>query len=177
MSSINSKHIKTASRYAKALSAFDERDLILSELHQVKSIFEASPDLKSFFSNPIVAVSDKKDVINRVFTDLSANVLNLFYVLIDKNRFEFFDTILAEFEKNLDEINNVIKIEIVSAVELTTDEEKQISEKLQKKLGSKIEPKYTIDEKIIAGLVIKIGDKVIDNSLKARFDGLEKQLI
>ena len=177
MNAVNSKYIKIAKRYARALADFDERDVILKDLNYIQNVFETSQDLKSFLVNPIITVSDKKDIISKVFTDLSVNTLTFLSRLIDQNRFEYFSTILSEFKRILDDINNIIRVEILSAVELTKDEKVKIEEKLQSKLKSNIASEYKTDEGIIAGLVIKIGDKVVDNSLKTRFSELEKQLI
>ncbi len=173
----NSKQQKTAKRYASALAKFEDRETILAELKEVSGVLVQSADLKSFLNNPIIKNQDKKDVLNQVFTNLSTHTRNFLMVLVDKNRFDCFDTILAIFMSEIDEINNVTRVKVISAVEMLEDEKARLQHKLQVKLYCDVVPEFNIDPSIIAGLVVKIGDKVIDNSVKAKFDGLKKQLI
>lgn len=177
MTAFNSKQIKIAKPYASALCAFDERDKIFDELKNVSSVISNSDDLKQFLVNPIVSINDKKEIIAKVFEDLSLNTKNFLFLLADKNRIDYFESILEQFGQELDEINNVKRVEIISAVELNEDEKFRIKDKLQRKLSCEVAPLYKIDAAIVAGLVIKIGDKVIDNSLKSRIEGMKRQLI
>ncbi len=173
---VNSKQLKIAKRYALALSEFDDTNLE-AELNSVMDILTTSGDLNDFLQNPIITITDKKDVLNTVFSDFSVNLKNFLFVLVEKNRFSYLKSIVEEYCSILDIKNNVKRVEIVSAVELYDDEKYRLIDKLQRKLSCVVKAQYTIDENIIAGLVIKIGDKVIDNSLKTRFSGLKKQLI
>lgn len=173
---VNSKQLKIARRYAAALSDFDDVEL-LNELCVVADILDKSNDLYSFLLNPIVTIADKKEVLEKVFVDFSKNVKNFLFILVEKNRFSYFSSILDEFKSISDEKNNIKRVEIVSAVELLDDEKNRLIDKLQRKLSCVVSANYSIDENILAGLIIKIGDKVIDNSLKTKFSGLKRQLI
>ena len=177
MSIFNSKQLKIAKRYAAALCELDNRDVILAELQEVASVFSQSSDLKSFLISPVITTDDKKNVIEEVFASLSQSTKNFLFLLADKNRIDFFDSILEQFRVELDELNNVKRIEVYSAVELTEEEKTKIKEKLQIKLSCEIVPDYKIEENIMAGLVIKIKDKVIDLSLQTKFEDMKRQLI
>lgn len=177
MSAFNPKQTKIAKRYASALCAFEERAKIFDELKEVLSVISNSDDLRQFLVNPIVSVDDKKEIIAKVFENLDSNTMNFLFLLADKNRIGYFDSIFQQFGHELDEINNVKRVEIVSAVELNEDEKFRVKDKLQRKLSCDIAPIYRIDESIVAGLIIKIGDKVIDNSLKTRIESMKRQLI
>ena len=174
---VNSKQLKIASRYALALCSLGNSNELLTELHSVSEILKTSNDLNSFLLNPIISVSDKKEVLEKVFCDYSQNLKNSLFVLVEKNRFSYFESIVEEFKHLLDEKNNVKQVEIISAVELLDDEKNNLIDKLNRKLNCSVRASYSIDESILAGLVIKIGDKVIDNSLKTKFAGLKRQLI
>lgn len=174
---VNSKQLKIAKRYAIALSTFDEINLLSNELQSVKTVLKNSNDLNEFLLNPIITISDKKEILDKVFTDFSQNLKNFLHVLIEKNRFAYFDSILTELNTILDEKNNVKRVEVISAVELLDEEKNRLIDTLQRKLSCVVTADYKIDENILAGLIIKIGDKVIDNSLKTRFSGLKRQLI
>lgn len=177
MTVVNPKQLKIAKRYASALLAFDGANGIYSELQNVSATLANSSDLLAFLENPVISVVDKKAVIEEVFAALSNNAKNFLYLLIDKNRFDYFDAIMLEFRLGLDISGGLQRVEVISAIELEIGEKDRLLEVLQNKLSGQIVPEYKVDEAIIAGLVIKIGDKVIDNSLKTRFKGLERQLI
>ena len=150
---------------------------VLEELKQINSTLVQNVDLNCFLLNPIITTIDKKDVIDKVFVDFSDNTKNFLYLLVEKNRFSHFESIFETFVSFVDERNNVKSVEIISAVELYDDEKNRLVDKLQRKLSCVVRPTYVIDETILAGLIIKIGDKVVDNSLKTRFAGLKRQLI
>lgn len=173
---VNSKHLKIARRYALALSAFND-DNIQNELNSILDILATSNDLNEFLQNPVITNTDKKEILEKVFVDFSANVKNFLFILVEKNRFAYLKSIIDEYNSILDEKHNIKRVEIISAVELYDDEKNRLINNLQKKLSCDVKAQYVIDENIIAGLIIKIGDKVIDNSLKTRFEGLKKQLI
>lgn len=174
---VNSKQLKIARRYANALSSFDNADVLAQEINMVSKTLNESKDLNEFLLNPIITISDKKDVLSKVFVDFSLNLKNFLNILVEKNRFDYFDSILDELNIILDEKNNIKRVEIISAVELIDDEKNRLIDTLQRKLSCRVSANYSIDENILAGLIIKIGDKVIDNSLKTRFSGLKRQLI
>jgi len=174
---VNSKQLKIAQRYAQALCDLTDREIVLNELKQINTTLVENAELMSFLLNPIITTLDKKDVINKVFLEFSANTKNFLYLLVEKNRFSYFATIFDTFVALVDEKNNVKSVEIVSAVELYEEEKNRLVDKLQRKLSCVVRATYVIDETILAGLVIKIGDRVIDNSLKTRFAGLKRQLI
>lgn len=177
MSTVNPKQLKIAKRYASALAKLDSRDEVYYDLQKVEQVFKESAELREFLENPIITVFDKKDVMSKVFSDLKDNTFNFLSILIDKNRIVYFDAILEQLCNEIDELNNVTRVEIVSAVELTEEEKFNLKDKLQRKLSCNVSSKYIIDESIYAGLIIKIGDKVIDNSLKSRFENLKRQLM
>lgn len=177
MTNSNTKQIKIAKRYASALSGLNERTVVFNDLLLTQKVLDESVDLKNFLESPIFSTADKKEILSKVFTNLSDKTMNFLYLLVDKNRFSFFDTILQEFRGELDLISNIKRVDVVSAVELNSDEMYRLKDVLQRKLSANVEITYSIDESIVAGLIIKIGDKVIDNSLKTRLATMKKQLI
>ncbi|MBQ2871671.1 ATP synthase F1 subunit delta [bacterium] len=177
MTNSNTKQIKIAKRYASALSGLNERTVVFNDLLLTQKVLDESVDLKNFLESPIFSTADKKEILSKVFTNLSDKTMNFLYLLVDKNRFSFFDAILQEFRGELDLISNIKRVDVVSAVELNSDEMYRLKDVLQRKLSANVEITYSIDESIVAGLIIKIGDKVIDNSLKTRLATMKKQLI
>ncbi len=182
MANIDVKQIRVAKRYSDALieNAINngEVDKILDELSFVNQTLVNSPDLKEFLENPIITHQDKLDVINEIFTNhLSNPVMNLLKLLVENNRFDVFESILIEYSNKKDEINNIIKAKIVSAVDLNDEAKSKIVAKLEQRTSKKVAASYEINPDIVAGLIVEINDKTIDTSLKTKLNNIKKQLI
>ena len=103
--------------------------------------------------------------------------MNFLKILIDKKRFQEFSQIRAAYINKLNKINNIQPVSVTSAVELTDEQKKNIIGKLEEKLKKQVQPLWNIDENIIAGLVVKINDDVIDTSLKNKINKISKELL
>lgn len=176
MTALHSLQLKLAKRYAKALSEFDDREQIYDDLKKASDKIAVTACLKYFLELPMADPEDKKIVMDEAFEGVCRHTMNFLCLLADKNRISYIDAVVEELRKKLDEINNILRIEVFSAVELLEDEKLKLKEKLEKKLGCGVELDYTIDKNIVAGLVIKIGDQVIDDSLRSRFEAIKRQL-
>lgn len=169
--------------YADALYKFSQDgvlslDDITADLEKVSLICLSSSELTNTLNNPTVLTETKLQIIEEVFSnDLHSEMKNFLKILVQEKRFQEFDAIKASFQNILDDINNIKRIDIVSAVELTEEKRLAIVEKLQNKLQRNIVPSWIVDKNIIAGLVIKMGDDIIDVSLKNKLENLSKTLI
>ena len=176
------KYVLIAQRYANALldSAHGNSkiyDQILDDLYTVQEILDSSPELNFALTNPTISVEDKKEIIDRVFKiDIISDTKNFLKVLVEKNRFFASKNILHAYEKALNSINNVDIVDVVSAVELNSEVKDRITTKLEAKLQKTVSVNWLIEPDIIAGLIIKIGDNVIDNSVKHKMEDLSKNI-
>ncbi len=177
------KFLVVSKRYAQALIELQNAgvissDEILNDLKTISDTLKTSQDLNEVLSNPVVGIDDKKDIVETVFADkISATVKNFVKVLIDKNRFSAFKYIVFAYEKELDLIKGVERVEVVSAVEMKQEAKERLQRKLEEKLKKSVIINFEQDAEIIAGLIIRIGDSVIDNSLKHKIDNLSKEII
>ncbi|MDR1167607.1 MAG: ATP synthase F1 subunit delta [Heliobacteriaceae bacterium] len=158
--------------YANALIQIEEAE---ANIKIIEEILSKSPDLSDILVNPSISQDIKYSIITEIFSkDVSAKIVEFLKILVNKKRFGEFNTIAAAFYKKLDEINDIKRVEVVSAVDLNNDTRKRITERLQTKLQKTIIPQWSINEEIIAGLVIKIEDDIIDASLKNKIESLGK---
>lgn len=166
----------SAITYANSLIKADANyDLVLSDLNTINEVRKSSSEFRTVMENPAISVSTKFEIIDEIFKkDLSEKVLNFLKILIERNRFIEFEQILYAYSAELDEINNVKKVDIFSAIELSDNQKRRITEKLQTRLKKTIQPNWAINKDIIGGLVIKIDDDIIDTSLKSKLDKLSK---
>lgn len=173
----------SAKNYSKALVEM-VRDNVISfedlskDLATVSEILETSQDLRLTLENPTVSEEVKSQIIEEVFkNEVHPQVVSFLKVLIDKNRFSEFSQIKADYEIKLDEVNKIQAVEITSAVELSEEYRERILQKLGEKLQKNIRPNWKVDENIIAGLIYRINDNVIDTSIKSKLDKLNKNLM
>lgn len=173
----------SAKNYSKALVEM-VRDNVISfedlskDLATVSEILETSQDLRLTLENPTVSEEVKSQIIEEVFkNEVHPQVVSFLKVLIDKNRFSEFSQIKADYEIKLDDVNKIQAVEITSAVELSEDYRERILQKLGEKLQKNIRPNWKVDENIIAGLIYRINDNVIDTSIKSKLDKLNKNLM
>jgi len=172
----------TAKNYADALVKLGAESVVpyaeISEnLNTVQKICGSSRDLKLVIENPAISDEVKFSIIEEVFRDaVNPKIKDFIKILIEKKRFPELDGIVAAFQEKLDKINKLQRVEVVSAVDLTDDMKKRITERLQNKLKKDIQADWFIDEDIIGGLVVKINDDVIDSSLKNKLENLSKNI-
>lgn len=173
----------SAKNYSKALVEM-VRDNVISfedlskDLAAVSEILETSQDLRLTLENPTVSEEVKSQIIEEVFkNEVHPQVVSFLKVLIDKNRFSEFSQIKADYEIKLDDVNKIQAVEITSAVELSEEYRERILQKLSEKLQKNIRPNWKVDENIIAGLIYRINDNVIDTSIKSKLDKLNKNLM
>lgn len=179
----NSGNILVADRYADALVKLAQEgkltfSKISADLSTIKDILNQSKDLDAFLTNPLTSIDDKKEIIEKVFSnEIDVLIINFLKVLVDKNRFSAFAEVFDSYNKYLDNINNISRVKVISAVEMSKEAEGRLKEKLEAKLKKNVVLDLNIDASIIAGLVIKIGDNIVDMSLKHKLEDLNKNLI
>ena len=178
----NTKQILIAQRYSDALVEIAKDGKLTyskigTDLELVKNTLSQSKDLNEFLVNPITSIEDKKEIIDRVFSgEIDGLIVNFLKVLIDKNRFSVFGEVLNAYNKALDRVNNISRIQVVSAVEMIDEAKNKLKEKLETKLKKNVVLDLEINPEIIAGLVIKMGDNIIDLSLKHKLEDLSKNI-
>ena len=173
----------SAKNYSEALIKI-VRDNILSyeevqdDLNTISQILDMSEDLRMTLQNPTITDEIKSEITDEVFgKEIHPELVNFLKILIEKKRFGEFYQIKADYAMKLDEINNIQTVEIISAVPLNSEYQEQIITKLKGKLNKNIRPNWSINEDIIAGLIFKISDDVIDTSIKNKLDKLNKNLM
>lgn len=174
------KITKISKNYAHALidlgrDKTPDFEKISENLDTIKS--SMTPELYNVLISPTVAEDKKMIIFNDIFSEkIDENILKFFTIIIQKSRFNEFENIINAYFDELDLINNVKSIEVTSAIELSDSQKSEIVEKLQNKLHKTVKPLWMIDENVIAGLVIKIDDDVIDLSVDTKLKSLSKNI-
>lgn len=179
----SNKNLKIAKRYSESLIELSKENKISFDdakvaLLNTKEILNSSCELYSVLTNPIISANDKNGIIDEIFNkDVNETIRNFLKLLIEKNRFSAIYDIFEVYFDALDKINNIANVSVTCALELSEEDKKQIQEKLKEKLKKEIKIDYETDKSIIAGLVFKIGDDVIDTSLAHKLEEFKKEII
>jgi F-type H+-transporting ATPase subunit delta len=167
--------------YAQALFEvaleLDNLDQIRDELGFINETFKTYPEFYEVFRTPKINKEERKDVIVKVFSEkISKEVMNFIKILVDKRRGTAIGGIYNEFVDMVDAHKGVVKAVVESAVPITEEEQSALTEKLAKVTGKEIRLTALVNPEIMGGLVVKIGDKVIDGSVKNRLDIMKDNL-
>lgn len=169
--------ITTSSKiYANSLiSVNTDYDKVLDELKLVSEVIKNSKDLSETLKNPAISKQTKFEILEEVFkTRIDEKILNFLKVLLDKDKFGEFDEIYAAYLQMYDDIKNIKRVKVVSAIDLSDNWKTKITEKLNQKFQKTVIASWETDEKIIGGLVIKSEDEIFDASLKNKLYKLSK---
>jgi len=172
-----------ASRYAKSLLDLSiERkllDKVNNDMVQLSEICADSSDLISVLNNPTINAVKKSEVFTAIFKGKMEDISLDFIQLITKNSRESLLPVIAQsFTKLYKAHNNILDVELISAVALDDAAKSKIMDKVKSKFeGATIQLSETIDESILGGFIVKIGDKQIDASVASQLTNLKNVLL
>lgn len=171
-------------KWAKALIELLQEDenvsknTVLSDLRNVADTFKASQELTDVINNPSISTDEKQIIICKLFQDkIEPIVYNFLFALNLKKRINLINDITEEFEKELEELENIVRVDITSAIDLTDDRKNEIKTRVAEKLKKDVKVSWEIDTDIIAGLVFNINDTVVDNSIKHKLDKISESIV
>ena len=172
-----------ARRYSTALAdvvlTSGETETVKSELAIWGELFSENIDLRTVFSNPAIAHTNKEKVLNDLIarTKPSRTTANFLKVLLQNGRLTELGEINDRFESVLDERGELISAQITSARDLPAGEKAEFEKNLEKITGKRVTINYAIDTDIIGGVVTRIGSTVYDGSVRTKLENLKEQLI
>lgn len=165
----------SAQNYAQAL--FETGQNFEKDLETVQQVLNSSADFTNVISNPAIDLTTKYEILDEIFKDqINANVLQFIKILTEKNRLNEIEQIKFSYIEKVNNFNNIQKVEIISAIELTNETKTKITNKLSEKLNKTIIPTWNINKEIISGLVFKIDDDIIDTSLLNKIESIGKNI-
>lgn len=174
--------LRIGKRYARALLAIGKEDgkyrEYVRELEEIDRLFEREEDVKVVLTSPRYSRDVQKKILNNIlgkiqFSDTIESLLNL---LIEKRRLQFIGDINLLYKKLLDEFLNIERAKVISAVSLPEESVGKIKETLEKVTGKSVIVELEEDPTIIGGIVAKVGDTVLDGSVRTQLMSLKDTL-
>ncbi|CEH32687.1 F0F1 ATP synthase subunit delta [Romboutsia lituseburensis] len=170
-----------AGRYAEALFQVGEESnsttKLYEELNAVVEALQSSKELDGAFKSPLVGKAEKKQILEKVFgAHVSANLNNFLKIMIDKDRMSAINAVKKSYKELLNEKNNVIEGIAITAVAMSQDELKKLEEKLSSKYNKNVTLQNKVDESILGGVLVRLGNEEIDGTVKTRLSNMKNQL-
>ncbi|MDR9373711.1 MAG: ATP synthase F1 subunit delta [Schleiferiaceae bacterium] len=171
---------KLARVYAKALLdlAVEQNQLskVREEIGYIKSVLNASPDLERALGSPVVKDDQKRTVFSSIFKEaLGELTLRFADLLIRQGRGARFQSIFVAFEEAYLKHMGIRSAVVTTAYELSAEEEKAISEKLAQLSGQEIQLEKKIDQDMIGGMILRMGDRQYNGSVAAELKRLRRE--
>ena len=169
----------TARRYAEA--AFEvarqdgDIDGWLSDLEAAVDAVQDS-ETAAYFKDPSVAMEHKMETLERGFSSVRPHVLNLLRVLVSRHRLHLLPAILEEFQELERQARGILEADITVARELDENERARIGDQLDELTGRRVELRTHVDPSILGGVVVRIGDRLIDASVAGRLQRLRQEM-
>jgi F-type H+-transporting ATPase subunit delta len=172
------------SHYAQAfLDVVTSRKLDTAAINRQFSDFlatwEGSLELRQFFENPAVAATQKVEFLDEINgrLGLQRELRNLLAVLINNDRIGAVHDVARSYRRLLQQQLGIQQAQIVTARELSKQEQSALVAEVGKLAGSRIEPSFELDKSILGGTVVRIGSTVYDGSVRGRLERLKEQLV
>lgn len=137
----------------------------------------SNQEFVDFLAQPRITADEKVRVVREALGDsVGPLALNLMCLLATRNIAHILDGITDQFQELLDAHQGIERAEVVSAVELSDDEQRRVTEMLSTMTGSDVRLTTRVDAQILGGMVVRIGDRVMDGSARSRFQAMRREL-
>jgi F-type H+-transporting ATPase subunit delta len=168
-----------ARRYAKAVFDLAEREGEVDEWgRRVAAIRQllSDPEIASVLTNPTIATEQRFALISDAPHVLDPEATNLAKLLIESNRVRDVTEVEVEFQRLADEAAGRVRATVTTAVELTPKDRDRVADELSKRLGKEIRMHLVVDPRILGGLKLQYGDRLVDASVSTRLQQLRRRL-
>src|SRR5690606_27597193 len=136
------------------------------------------PEWGAFLANPQVSVRDKQEALRQVYEGkVAPEVLQLLAIMLKNRRAPLIAAVVDEYQALLDEHQGIVHAYVSSALPLTEAEEANVAAALEKLTGKTVVVHKDVDPGLIGGILVRIGDRLYDGSVRGMLQRLEKQLI
>ncbi len=167
---------QAAQRYAKALLTWatdtQKVDVIDADMRLINQTLEESKELRVMLKSPVIKDTLKRSTLKAVFKDIDEQSARLFDVLLDNKRIHLLHAVTGCFKALIDARNQISEAEVTTAVPLSEKMRKEVLKKVKAITGQQAELKERIDEKLIGGFLLRIGDLQYDASIAGKLNRL-----
>jgi F-type H+-transporting ATPase subunit delta len=154
----------------------DKLDTVREQLGQVADALDASGDLRLFFFSPYFSTEEKKQGLDRAISGADPAVQNFLELLLEKHRMPALFRIRREFDRLWEAENQLLPVTITSAVALDEATVRSIGDAIGAQTGQRIELTSKVDPDVLGGLVVRVGNSILDASIRNRLENLRRSV-
>ena len=151
-------------------------DEVREQLGEFADALNEDRNLQIFLFSPYFSSEEKKDGVKRIVSDADERMLNFLELLAERHRMPAIFRIRDRFEELWAEENKQLEVELISAVELDPELVKRVGEEIGRRTGRKVELSSEVDEGVLGGLVLRVGNKVLDASIRSKLEKLRREV-
>lgn len=156
----------------------NELDSVAEQVDLLSKAFAENPELIKLLSHPKISVEEKISVLENVFKGrFSDDIVGFLVIIVEKDRGSEIESILQLFQAKVREYKKIGVALVTSAVELSEEQKEKVEQKLLKQtVYEQFEIEYKVDSSLIGGMTIRIGDRVVDSSIRSKLDRMARHL-
>jgi F-type H+-transporting ATPase subunit delta len=166
--------------YARSLFEVAKEEQLLDTVREQLGAFtdalNDNREVAIFFFSPYFSTNEKKAGLQRMLTGAEPIFMNFLEALLERHRMPAIFRIRAAYEQMWEEENRLLPVQVTSAVELDEQTVNSIGERIGQQTGRKIELSSEVDDSIIGGIVLRVGNVILDASIRNRLEQLRKQV-
>ena len=169
---------RAAQRYAKAVLSLTQdqhkTEAVNAEMMLVFNAVSDNENLSKALKSPAVTPKEKRKLLQSIFKDTGEITQNLFNVLLENKRIDILDEVAKKYTSLYNEMNNIRTATVTTAVPLTPEMEQKILKKVKELTGGNASLKNEIDENILGGFILRVGDMQYNASISGNLNRLER---
>jgi F-type H+-transporting ATPase subunit delta len=154
----------------------DKFETVREQIGEIADALDEDRDLQVFFFSPNFTSQEKKDGLHAAITDVDDLVSNFLELLIENHRMPVLFKIRRELDALWDEENQLLPVHITSAVELDDKTVDKIGKQIGEQTGKQVEVTADVDPDVLGGLVVRVGNTVLDASIRHRLEKLRREV-
>jgi len=154
----------------------DRIDEIREQLGEVSDAFSENKELATFFFSPYFSTEEKKEGVGKTLSGANESLVNFLKLLVENHRMPLIHRIRRQYEKLWQEENQLLPVQVTSAIELDQQTVQSIGDKIGEQTGRKIDLESRVDPDILGGIVLRVGNAILDASIRNRLDQLRRQV-
>jgi ATP synthase F1 delta subunit len=154
----------------------DKLDDVREQLNTFADAVDENRDLQAFLFSPYFSSDEKMKGLDTAVSGADDEFINFLGLLVEKHRMPAIFRIRAKFEELYAEATKRLEVNVTSAIELDKSVVKQVGEEIEKQTGRKVKLSATVDEDVLGGLVLRVGNVVLDASLRSKLEKMRREI-
>jgi F-type H+-transporting ATPase subunit delta len=154
----------------------DALDTVRDQLGEFADVLHDNRDLQVFFFSPYFSTEEKKQGLEKAVTGADETIQNFLELLVEKHRMPAIFRVRREYDRLWQDANKLLPVTITSAIELDPSTVEGIGKAIGEQTGRKVQLTADVDPDVLGGIVLRVGNSILDASIRNRLDQLRRQV-